>query len=249
MTAITILKNKAMAFESELHKLKTTSQPDDFTWYAYNSMGNFPHLELLLSAEHADAFSRNHELPMLDIGAADGDIAFFLERQGFRIDIIDNSPTNWNGLRGAYRLRKLLNSNVGIHEVDLDAQFALPDKQYGLAIFLGILYHLKNPFYVLEQLSYSAKELLLSTRIARYFKQCQQFSLDDIPTAYLLASDECNNDATNYWIFTRTGLERILQRAGWEIEAYVSVGDTKSSNPSDAEHDERAFLLAKSLRG
>jgi hypothetical protein len=60
---------------------------------------------------------------------------------------------NFNMLRGARLLKETLGSKVEIHEVDLDSQFRLPRSDYGLVFFLGILYHLKNPFYALESLS------------------------------------------------------------------------------------------------
>jgi hypothetical protein len=70
-----------------------------------------------------------------------------------------------------------------------------------LVFCLGILYHLKNPLYVLERLAEVSSYLFLSTRIARQFS-ANGSSLAAIPAAYLLAADESNNDATNVWIFT-----------------------------------------------
>lgn len=181
-------------------------------------------------------------MPIADIGAADGDLGFFLERQGFDVDIIDWPAANWNGLRGAYRLRELLGAKANILEVDLDSQFDLPRTGYGLVCLLGILYHLKNPFYVLESLAKAARYCLLSTRIARRTVDAK-IDLSAAPLAYLLAPDECNNDATNYWIFSMPGLIRLVERCGWHVRAQRTVGDTEASDPSSPDHDERAFLL------
>jgi hypothetical protein len=49
-----------------------------------------------------------------DIGAADGDLPFFLERQGLPVEVIDNEYTNFNGLEGARILKDALNSSVAI---------------------------------------------------------------------------------------------------------------------------------------
>lgn len=68
----------------------------------------------------------------------------------------------------------------------------------------------------------------------------------DLPVAYLLDPDECNNDSTNYWIFSFTGLLRILRRTGWEVAELVTVGCTTGSDPASPEGDERAFCLLRS---
>ena len=69
----------------------------------------------------------------------------------------------------------------------------------------------------------------------------------DLPVAYLVAPDETNNDATNYWMFSPAGLERIVSRAGWSVLERYSVGDVIASDPSSPDHDERAFLLLRSV--
>jgi len=123
----------------------------------------------------------------------------------------------------------------------------MPEPHFGLVLFLGLLYHLKNPFYVLERFSRVSPWVVLSTRVAREAKQ-DGTRLEHLPVAYLLDSDECNNDATNYWIFTPTGLRRLLSRVGWRIHSSFNSGDKLHSNPSDLEHDERLYLLARSTR-
>jgi len=73
-----------------------------------------------------------------DVGAADGDLSFFLEKAGFpTIDLIDNPPPNWNGLRGATELRDALQSKVAIHHIDLDRQSRIPRDQYSLIVLLA----------------------------------------------------------------------------------------------------------------
>jgi len=43
---------------------------------------------------------------------------------------------------------------------------------------------------------------------------------------------ETNNDATNYWIFSQEGLRRIIRRTGWEVRDFITVGDTRNSDPA-----------------
>jgi 2-polyprenyl-3-methyl-5-hydroxy-6-metoxy-1,4-benzoquinol methylase len=236
---------RAAQWHPELGRIKADNPPQDFTWYGYDILSNLWHIEGLLGQEHADLLSSVQGQPVADIGAADGDLAYFFERQGFDVDVLDWPATNWNGLRGARRLHELLASNIGIHEVDLDSQFGLPRQRYGLVFLLGILYHLKNPFYVLETLAKHTRYCILSTRIARATVD-GAVALERAPLAYLLDPTECNNDPTNYWIFSMAGLVRLADRCGWDVVAQRRVGDTAASDPSSHEHDERAFLLLES---
>lgn len=206
----------------------------DIPWYPYGIMNNFQHLKPLLeSVDHLFSGSRR----IADIGAADGHIAFTFERAGNRCDIYDNGPTNYNGLRGARRLKQELYSEVNIYEQDLDSQFTL-DGRYDLAIFLGIFYHLKNPYYALETIGKHSDFMLFSTRVCRHYKSGSP-DISNASLAYLLGPDESNNDATNYWIFTLEGLMRIFERTGWRLVAGYTIGDTIASNPQDQHADER----------
>jgi len=177
------IRERALAFREQLQKTKLAIAAEK-EWYPYDSLANFIHLDTLLKGSADDLLDDIRGWTIADIGAADGDVAFFLESLGAgAVDIIDNPPTNWNGLRGAALLRDTLSSSVEIHSVDLDAQFRLPRENYSLIIFLGILYHLKNPFYILETLSKVSQRLLLSTRITRYAHD-RTTDLSHIPVAY-----------------------------------------------------------------
>ena len=148
-------------------------------------------------------------------------------------------------MRGVRALKDALESAVEIFELDVDDRFALPAPAYGLALFLGTLYHLKNPFYALETVARHARFCLLSTRIAR-FTPGGRVNFQDLPMAYLLDDREANADPTNYWIFSEAGLRRILQRSGWEVRAFTTTGDTCTSDPSAPAADERAFCFLRS---
>ena len=103
------------------------------------------------------------------------------------------------------------NQDVGIRELDVDATFEL-ERRYGLVLFFGILYHLRNPFLALDKFSTCAEYMLLSTRVARRSADGRT-KLDDVSVGYLLDPDESNNDATNWWIFSRPGLRKLVRRA------------------------------------
>jgi SAM-dependent methyltransferase len=217
------------AFRERLAKLKQELKSPEFEWYPYDSLSVFDHLGKLLHGEHRDLKFLAGAEPVLDIGCADGDLAFLLDSLGFRVRAIDHPATNINFMRGFSVLREALGANVKAAAVDLDSEFHLPDERYGLVLFLGILYHLKNPFYVLERLSRHGRWCLLSTRISAALPP---------GAAYLAAPREFNDDITNFWFFSEGGLRRLCERAGWEVKELLTV-------PGEA-GDVRAFLLARS---
>ena len=222
---------------------------DDIPWYQYDILANIVHVDAMLTGENRDLDRLAGGLPVADIGAADGDLAFTLEDiAGWQVDILDTAPTNMNGLQGARALRDHFGSHVEIHDVDLDRQFTLPREQYGLVFLLGIVYHLQNPYYALRELAEHSSHCLLSTKVAR-FAGAARTPIAELPVGYLVAPNETNNDATNYWIFSPVGLERLVQRAGWTILDQLNVGNTTASDPSSAENDERMFMLLRSSNG
>jgi hypothetical protein len=219
---------------------------DSIAWYPYDILGNLTHVDQLLHDEHRDLTRLAQGLPVADIGGADGDLAFALERScGWTVDMVDTPATNMNGLRGARALAEHLGSSVRIGDIDLDAQFRLPSERYGLVFLLGILYHLQNPFYALAQLSRQATHCILSTRVAQV-AGAESTRIAELPVGYLVAPDETNNDATNYWMFSPVGLRRLAARAGWTVLEETSFGDVERSDPSSSDHDERAFMLLRS---
>ena len=242
---ISSLRELALAKEQELWKTKLAHRPKPF-WYPYHTLRNLPVLERLLTTGRLDLLElcRGEYGRIADIGAADGDLAFFLEKLGFSVDIVDNEDTNFNKLEGARILKKALDSSVTIRSIDLDSRSQLFTERYDVVFLLGVLYHLKNPFSILERLSHVARHCFLSTRIAR--QTTDGSPLSKYPLAYLLGPEECNNDSTNFWIFSEEGLKRLIHRTGWNILAFTTVGDTNSSTPADPNRDERAVCVLKS---
>lgn len=237
------LLRQSLAFSDKLEAVKK-SLDVSFPWYPYRTQSNFIHLQEIFNAHPLEKLTQQNRIA--DIGAADGDLAFFMQSLGFSVDIIDYGPTNFNTLKGARALVQALRvqNTVKVHEMDIDDQFRLPEGNYDLVFLLGILYHLKNPFYILEKLSKRCKHLILSTRVARLTPDHR--TMEGSPLAYLVDFNELNNDATNYWIFSETALERLANRTGWNVMYQKTVGDKHASNPSSQTNDERAFMLLKS---
>ena len=237
----TKLWQEAIAFKDIL--LRTKEQVSFQDWYPYDTLSNFFHLE--------DTFN---QFPLseivapgkriLDIGAADGELAFFLERLGYQTSIIDHAPTNHNNLNGVKALAKAFDSKVQIIDFDIDSYSPINDvlpKDISITFLLGIHYHLKNPFLILDELAKRTKYLVFSTRIARYSPRRYEMKRESL--SYLLEERELNNDPTNYWVFSQTALETLFNRTGFKVLKHEAIGDVKKSVPNDMNHDERYFAL------
>jgi hypothetical protein len=234
------LVRKGLRFRRKFEQAKAVAGARGFDWYPYDCFANLFYVQHLLHDAGLSLAEVIGGEPVLDIGAADGALSFFLESLGYRVEAWDNSGTNLNRMQGLRSLAQAFGSGVNIQDVDLDGRFEIT-RRYGAALFLGTLYHLKNPFYALETLAQHARFCFLSTRVARWSPD-REVRLEHLPVAYLLDADECNADATNYWIFSPPGLTLLARRAGWQIRAAVSSGSLQS-DPKTPEGDERMFLL------
>lgn len=231
-------------FAKILKDARARSNPD-FEWYRYESLSNLLPMGEMLDESHIQLA---REKGLLDVGCGDGDLAFFFERLGCAVVAIDHPGPNHNGMRGVRRLKQTLDSRIEIREVDLDSQFQPFDRKFGLTLFLGALYHVKNPFYILETLAKCSEYCLLSTRIARKFPGMGRIP-ENAAAAYLLDSNELNADDSNFWIFSEAALKKILKRTRWNICAFRTFGDTANSDATSLDHDERAFCLLRSEWG
>jgi tRNA (mo5U34)-methyltransferase len=237
------LVRRGLRFRRAFEDAKRKAEPQQFDWYPYDCFANLFYMQHLLQRAKLTLDEVAGGAPLLDVGAADGALSFFLESLGYQVHACDHAGTNINRMQGLKTLAAALGSRIEIHDIDLDGRFELHG-QYGLAVFLGTLYHLKNPFYVLETLASHARFCLLSTRVARQSPDAS-VRFENIPVAYLLDPQECNADATNYWIFSPPGLVRLAERTGWRVRASANSG-AAASDPATAHGDERMFLLLES---
>lgn len=247
MTKDTLDQLVAQAAEYQLHltRVKESNPSPEFPWYPYDSIGSFSLLSKFIDDERRDLRKLLGQGPVLDLCCADGDLSFFIETLGTQVHALDWPVTNMNFMHGVQRMKELLNSKVEIYPCNLDSRFQLPAQYYSAAFFFGGLYHLKNPFYVLEELAKHVYWCFLSTRVARYMPD-HTTMVRDFPVAYLVGPEELNGDHTNYWIFSEGGLKRILNRTGWGVCDFTTFGNASSSDPVQPDRDERAFCLLRS---
>jgi len=238
------LLKMARKFREELADVKKAIL--DVDWYPYDTLSNFAHIK-----EFFDLIPLNKLISkgsdVLDIGAADGELAFMCEKLGYQPKVIDFAPTNHNNLIGIRTLGSVLDSKIEIFDFNLDSYGAIDSilpNPVSLTFLLGIHYHLKNPFLTLDFLSAKTEYLVFSTRISRYTPNGYEMKRESL--AYLLTDSELNNDATNYWVFSEKAILRLFERTGFEVVKSKCVGDTASSVPHDMNYDERFFALLRS---
>lgn len=237
--------SSAQEFWARIKDEKTKTPLREGCWYPFDTLSCLSTVTDLVSRDYQDLAADIAGLAVADLGCADGDLAMLFARWGADVDAIDYAPNNFNRMHGVATLSRLLGLPAGIHDINLDHDFTLPRKLYGLTLFLGTLYHLKNPYAVLERLAFHTRWCILSTRIAQ-LTPSSRARIESEPVAYLADGRESANDATNYWIFSAHGLFRILQRTRWAIAASKRVGCLVDSNPIDGNGDERMFVLLKS---
>jgi SAM-dependent methyltransferase len=245
MKTIAEFRQKAEQFAAELQSLKQRVSVPDYGWYPHQTLAILPPISDLLGPVYCEVSRAISNAPVADIGCGDGDLALFFALLGCEVDAIDHAETNFNQLRGIEVLRRELPLALRVYDIDLNVPFTLPRHDYGLAMFLGTLYHLKNPFHVLETISSFADWCVLSTRIAQVTPD-RRTRIEDEPLGYLLGGREANNDPTNYWIFSLAGLLRLLERTGWIVMGHSRLGCSADSDPVHVEADERALVVVKS---
>src|SRR5215470_11723807 len=128
-------------YHERLRSLKDANPLTGAMWYPWASLGAIDTLDGFLGGDVEKLRGLMGSSPVLDVGCGDGDVAFFLESLG--ASRIDHAPTNYNGMLGVRKMKQLLGSHIGILAVDLDQRPSLPGSAYGLALLLGVLYHLK----------------------------------------------------------------------------------------------------------
>jgi SAM-dependent methyltransferase len=222
------------AFGKQLGALRAPCT--DINWYPYNSLDNVYNLKAFLPPTTELVPDRGK---VLDIGCADGDMGFLFASLGCHVDFLDNAATNFNDCRGVTRTAHLLGHTGRVIERDIDFGFEL-DRDYDLALFLGTLYHLRNPALALLRLAERCKQMLLSTRVMTHLPpQYAGIAVRDAPIGYLLDTLELNSDPTNWWLFSPAGLTRLLKRCGWTTVTSTIAFD--ESVPVE-QRDERMFV-------
>ena len=136
-----------------------------------------------------------HGMTVLDIGAADGGYSFQAERRG-AARVLATDSWLWGDMPGSSKAafdfeRKVLNSKVESRYLQVVDHSRVTADVFDLVLFLGVLYHMRNPLQVLERVySVTGKQLILETHLDM---------LDfDRPAMAFYPGDELNGDPTSW---------------------------------------------------
>lgn len=149
---------------------------------------------------------------VLDVGAWDGFYAFEMERRGAEVLATDSFSWNGNGWGtkdGFLLARQVLGS--GVRDLEIDPIDLVPEAVGGtfdIVLFLGALYHVRDPMLVLERLrSVTAELLVVETEVGML--------LTRRPAMALYPTSELNRDPTNWWAPNVPAMRGMLRAAGF----------------------------------
>lgn len=170
---------------------------------------------------------------VLDIGARDGFFSFECERRGAgEVVAIDYLPPEETGFPIA---RDLVGSQVEMRQANV---YDLTPGDYGtfdLVLFLGVLYHLRDPMLALDRIADVSKgKLILETQAIDeallvspgQFKPLAAISpeLESIPLMQFYPGDSLNNDSTNVWAPNQACLRAMLEETGFSVDHELRLG-------------------------
>jgi tRNA (mo5U34)-methyltransferase len=173
-------------------------------------------------------------LRALDIGARDGFFSFELERRGadvLAMDFLSPEKTGFSIASG------LLGSSV---EYVIDNVYNLSPAKYGefdIVLFLGVLYHLRNPLQALDVIWEVCRgDLYVETQLLDNQFRASDGSMRElgevdpemtkVPLMQFYPGSTLNGDFTNWWAPNGAALEAMLDAAGFDVD-YMKVLGTR----------------------
>ena len=170
---------------------------------------------------------------VLDIGCWDGVFSFLCEGRGAAVTAIDTfQHTEFvrskygvalEGGEGFQVAARHLGSALKVRRLDITQV----NDTFDVTLFLGVLYHQRNPLQSLEQLSRLTNECAV---IETHYLKGQ-----DQPVMQFYPGDSLNSDTTNYWGPSLSCVELMLLDVGFRDVKVVATSEGS---------DDRAVMLA-----
>jgi tRNA (mo5U34)-methyltransferase len=154
---------------------------------------------------------------VLDIGAWDGFFSFECERRGAgRVVAVDPAcwsgppwgPNGWGTSRPFELARRALGS--GVEDRDIDLLDIAPETigTFDLVLFLGLFYHLRNPWLYLERAASVCRRLLVVETHADMLDFPR-------PAMAFYPGSEIDDESSNWWGPNLAALSGMLAREGF----------------------------------
>ncbi len=192
-------------------------------------------------------------LRVLDIGTRDGFFAFECERRGADVTAIDYMDPSETGFLVA---RELLGSKVEFIQENV---YELSHEAYGgfdLVLFLGVLYHLRDPMLALDRIwGVSRGRLIVETQMideallnpAGEFRRLADIDpeLEAMPLMQFYRGAELNQDPTCVWAPNEACLAAMLQEVGFSVDAQLRIGQRGIAFATWEDNHERGYWRAR----
>ena len=188
---------------------------------------------------------------VLDLGARDGFFSFECEKRGAaEVIAVDYAPVELTGFAVA---SKILNSKVKWITANVYRINELNLGKFDLILFLGVIYHLRNPYLAIDRiydaLKIGGRVIVESHVIDGGFVNANGdwITLKDIDPrlaklqiAQFYQGGDLGGDETSPWAPSLNTLEIMFQNSGFKIDAswsnHFRGGLTASSIPIGADH-------------
>jgi tRNA (mo5U34)-methyltransferase len=149
---------------------------------------------------------------VLDVGAWDGFHSFEMERRGADVLATDSfswSGDGWGTKDGFLLAREALGSSIRDLDIDpTDLTPAAVGGAYDVVLFLGVLYHLRDPVVALERLRAATSGLLV-------VETAVGMLLSRRPAAAFYPGSELDGDPTNWRAPNTAATVGMLRAAGF----------------------------------
>lgn len=159
-------------------------------------------------------------LRVLDIGTRDGFYAFEMEKRGAQVVGVDYAEPDITGFSVAAHI---LDSQV---EYRVENVYRLDPELLGtfdLILFLGVIYHLRNPLQALDCIRSIAKVgtlLFVESEMAT----ARRVRKSKLPLWQFRPRDSLSGDASNKWTPNLPGLLTVLEETQFEVLGSMDFG-------------------------
>jgi len=194
----------------------------------------------ILEQEAADIFRYDIAgRSVLDIGAWDGFFSYQAEARGaarvLATDHFSWGGEGWGTKVGFDLAHTLLGSAV--ESLEIDAMDVSPERlgRFDVVLFLGVLYHLRNPLLGLERAAAMSREMLVVETTLHMHHVSE-------PAMQFFPGRELNNDPTNWWSPNVACVKAMLTSLGFKRVEYLPYfQDRETGNPAPSRGVFHAF--------
>jgi tRNA (mo5U34)-methyltransferase len=151
-----------------------------------------------------------------DVGACDGFFSFEAERRGAeRVVAFDSYIWQVRGRTGFDLARRVLGSEV--EPVEMEVVDLSPEHgSFDLTLFLGVLYHLRDPLLALERVASITRNMLVLESHVDLLGSRR-------PAGAFYPGAELMNDPTNWWGLNPPAIEAMLRVVGFSRVRRICV--------------------------